>query len=146
MDKDIREGMKLGRTREGTVFEVVAAVLIIIMWVMSLWLIERYGADVMEQVVNGLIATIAAPIVLFAAYRPAHINVPAVMTNAVQVRLAVRLVRIVALEVIAMVISMNIAMAFDPSGQALILCIMAACAVMMVTLIYGVIRINKHGE
>lgn len=146
MDKDIREGMKLGRTREGTVFEVVAALLIIIMWATSAWLVSHRGADIEQQVINCGMATAAVLVVLFTAYRPDLINFPVVITTPAQLRLLVRLRRIAALEVIAMFFGVNLAIALDGSDKTLLAVVMAISAVMLATVVCGVFMVNKCGN
>ncbi len=146
MRKDIREGMKLGRTCEGTVFDVVAAVLLVIMWAVSMWLVSHRDADIDQLVINCGIATATVPLMLLAAYRPALINVPVVITTLAQLRLLIRMERIAALEVIAMLFGMNIVIAFDGSEKIVLTVVMAACAMIVATMICGVFMINKRGN
>lgn len=146
MGKGIREGMKLGRTREGTVFDVVTAAMLIIMWVVSMWLVSHRGADIEQLVVNCGIATATVPVMLLAAYRPAFINVPVVITTLAQLRLLIRMERIAALEVMAMLFGMNLAIAFDGSEKVVLAVVMAACAMIVATMACGVFMINKRGN
>lgn len=111
MKEDIREDMKLGRTREGTIFEIVSALLIIIMWVVSMRLVSSHGADKEQMVINCVIATASVFAMLLASYRPAFLNIPVTITTPAQLRLLIRLERIAALEVIAILFGINLAMA-----------------------------------
>ncbi len=146
MEKDIREGMKLGRTCEGTVFEVVATLLIVIMWATSAWLVSHRGADIELQVINCGMATAAVLALLFAAYRPGLINFPVVIKTPAQLRLLIRLGRIAALEVIAMFFGVNLAIALDGSDKTLLAVVMAISAVILATEVCGAFMINKRGN
>ena len=146
MEKDIREGMKLGRTCEGTVFEVVATLLIVIMWATSAWLVSHRSVDIEQQVINCGMATATVLVMLFTAYRPGLINFPVVITTPAQLRLLVRLERIAALEVIAMFFGVNLAMALDGSDKTLLAVVMVISAVILATMVCGAFMINKRGN
>lgn len=106
---DIKE-IKVHRTLEGTVFEIVFAIIAVIVWGVIIWLVHRapdivpthfdasgnpnaYGTPV-GATIPCIILTIAAIVMMVLAYFPRHINMPFKITNIQQVELAIRQLRI----------------------------------------------------
>ena len=97
---DIKK-VKVNRTLEGTIFEVAALIILIATWAVA----AATGQDDFSEVKGSLVAliviTIAVGIVLSTAYHPSKINfsLNTRLENIRQVVLAVRLCRVVAVEI-----------------------------------------------
>lgn len=109
------EEIEVHRTVEGTLFEAVCAVLIIIMWIITLvqchsladQLSNPFNEAAREDasyqramlIVMALIATGVAIYALYSAYHPlTKVNFPITITTATQQAMIVRLVRIISVE------------------------------------------------
>ncbi len=109
---DIKD-VKLHRTTESTLFEIVFAIVIIVVWGLIIWMICRapdivpthfdgsgrpnaYGSPI-GILVPCIIITVAAIICMVIAYYPRYINMPFKITNTRQVELAIRSVRVAAI-------------------------------------------------
>ena len=96
---------------EGTIFEIVFAIVAIIVWGVIIWLVHRapdivpthfdasgnpnaYGSPI-GATIPCVILTIGAIVMMVLAYFPRHINMPFKITNIRQVELAIRQLRIV---------------------------------------------------
>lgn len=107
---DIKE-VKLHRTTESTIFEIVFAIVLIVVWGLIIWMICRapdivpthfdgsgrpnaYGSPI-GIVIPSIIITVAAIICMVIAYFPRYINMPFKITNNRQVELTARSVRVV---------------------------------------------------
>lgn len=103
--------IKVHRTLEGTVLEIVFAIVAIIVWGIIIWLVHRapdivpthfdasgkpnaYGTPA-GVTIPCVILTIAAIVMMVLAYFPRHINMPFEITNIQQVKLTIRQLRIV---------------------------------------------------
>jgi predicted metal-binding membrane protein len=106
---DIKK-IKVHRTTEATVFEIVFAIVAVIVWGLIIWLVHRapdivpthfdasgkpnaYGSPA-GVTIPCIILTIAAIVLMVLAYFPRHINMPFKITNIQQVELAIRQLRI----------------------------------------------------
>lgn len=106
---DIKK-VKVYRTTEATVFEVVFVLTAIIVWGLIIWLVHRapdivpthfdasgkpnaYGSPA-GIMIPCIILTIGAIACMVCAYFPRHINMPFKITNIRQVELAIRMLRI----------------------------------------------------
>ena len=101
--------VKVYRTKEATIFEVVFAIVAIVVWGIIIWLVHRapdivpthfdasgkpndYGSP--EGVtIPCVLLMIGAIICMVCAYFPRHINMPFKITNIRQVELAIRMLR-----------------------------------------------------
>ena len=107
---DIKD-IKVHRTLEGTVFEIVFAIIAVIVWGVIIWLVHRapdivpthfdasgkpnaYGTSA-GATIPCIILTIVAISMMVIAYFPRHINMPFEITNIRQVTLVIRQLRIV---------------------------------------------------
>jgi hypothetical protein len=107
------KGPMMGRTPEGTVFEVVFLVMAIAVWALIVWLISK-SPDVVATHFNGkgepnswgspttvifpcLIISVGGLCTLLCAYFPHSINMPVQAENPRQIALAMRMVRILSL-------------------------------------------------
>lgn len=101
---------KVHRTMEGTIFEIVFAIVAIIVWGVIIWLVHRapdivpthfdasgnpnaYGSPI-GATIPCVILTIGAIVMMVLAYFPRHINMPFKITNIQQVKLTIRQLRI----------------------------------------------------
>ena len=106
---DIKK-VKVHRTVEATVFEIVFAVVAVIVWGLIIWLIHRapdivpthfdasgkpnaYGSSA-GVAVPCVLLMIGAVICMVGAYFPQHINMPFKIRNIRQVELAIRSLRV----------------------------------------------------
>ena len=106
---DIKK-VKVHRTVEATVFEIVFAVVAVIVWGLIIWLIHRapdivpthfdasgkpnaYGSSA-SVAVPCVLLMIGAVICMVGAYFPQHINMPFKIRNIRQVELAIRSLRV----------------------------------------------------
>jgi hypothetical protein len=109
---DIKD-VKLHRTTESTLFEIVFAIVMMVVWGLIIWMICRapdivpthfdgsgrpnaYGSPI-GILVPCIIITVAAIICMVIAYYPHYINMPFKITNTRQVELAIRSVRVAAI-------------------------------------------------
>ena len=96
-DFNIKE-VKVHRTLEGTIFEIVSAVILIMVWVLALTTRMFDGSEIQGKHV-GIITLTAVTIVLLAgAYCPRWINAGQDLKNIRQVEIAIRMVRTMAVE------------------------------------------------
>ena len=106
---DIKK-IKVHRTAEGTILEVVFAIVAIVVWGIIIWLVHQapdivpthfdasgkpnsFGSPV-GSTIPCIILTIGAISMMVLAYFPRHINMPFKITNIRQVKLAIRQLRI----------------------------------------------------
>ena len=106
---DIKK-IKVYRTTEGTILEVVFAIVAIVVWGIIVWLVHQapdivpthfdasgkpnaYGSPA-GVTIPCIILTIGAVVMMVLAYFPRHINMPFKLTNIQQVKLAIRQLRI----------------------------------------------------
>lgn len=109
---DIKD-IKVHRTHEGNIFEIVFAVVAIVVWGLIIWMVNQapdivpthfdgsgrpnaYGSPT-EIIIPCIIVTIAAICMMVIAYFPRHINMPFAITNIRQVELVIRMTRIAGL-------------------------------------------------
>ena len=109
---DIKK-IKVHRTTEGTVFEVVFAIVAIVVWGIIIWLVHQapdivpthfdasgkpnaYGSPI-GITIPCIIVTIVAIGCMAVAYFPRFINLPVSITNIRQVELTIRSVRVAAI-------------------------------------------------
>ena len=106
---DIKK-IKVHRTTEATVFEIVFVLMALIVWGLIIWLVHRapnivpthfdasgkpnaYGSPVGITIPCALL-TIGAIVCMVCAYFPRHINMPFEIKNIRQVEQAIRLIRV----------------------------------------------------
>ncbi|MBR1687090.1 MAG: hypothetical protein IJ710_00970 [Prevotella sp.] len=99
---DNKIGFKTPHTVEGRVFEVATAVLLLALWLLSIWAIRHAGADVATVVSQSLIATILAPVMLLLCYAPKTFNIPVRNPRAEHYLLIIRLIRIITILTVLM--------------------------------------------
>ena len=106
---DIKK-IKVHRTTEATVFEIVFVLIALIVWGLIIWMVHRapdivpthfdasgkpnaYGSPVGITIPCALL-TIGAIVCMVCAYFPRHINMPFEIKNIRQVEQAIRLIRV----------------------------------------------------
>jgi len=91
--------VKVHRTLEGTIFETVAVVILVIVWSIAI-ATHQMDLDVVKGSFMGVIfGTIAVVVSLICAYFPSYINVANVkLENIRQVEWAIRMCRVLAVE------------------------------------------------
>lgn len=100
---DIKQ-VKVHRTLEGTVIEALAAIMLVVTWIIAL-VNHQFGGPMHENWMVGLIvATIAVVLVLVTAYYPVLFNNRYRLRNIKQVAIAMRMNRVLALELALMLL------------------------------------------
>ena len=107
---DIKK-IKVHRTTEATIFEIVFVLMALIVWGLIIWMVHRapdivpthfdasgepnaYGSPVGITIPCALL-TIGAIVCMVCAYFPRHINMPFKIRNIRQVELSIRLLRVI---------------------------------------------------
>lgn len=110
--------VKVHRTLEGTVFEIVFAIVAIVVWGIIIWLVHRapdivpthfdasgnpnaYGSPV-GITIPCIILTIAAISLIVLTYFPRYINMPVNITNICQVEMTIRSTRVAAITLLVL--------------------------------------------
>lgn len=113
--------MKVNRTKEGTMFEIVCGVLILVMWIVAFVLYKNspdivpthFNAagnvdatgDKITIIVMAIVGTFVTMFALLAAYKPDKaINIPFTVSNTAQYTKMIRMVRVIAVEMAALFI------------------------------------------
>ena len=108
--------MKVNRTKEGTMFEIVCGVLILVMWIVAFVLYKNspdivpthFNAtgnvdatgDKITIIVMAIVGTFVTMFALLAAYKPDKaINIPFTVSNTAQYTKMIRMVRVIAVEI-----------------------------------------------
>jgi len=123
--------VKVGRTLEGTIFEIVFLVLAVLLWAFIVLLLKHAPSSVpmhydlhgnvdgwgspMNAVFPCLLTTVVGICLLLCAYFPHTVNIPVEVKTPRQVALVVRMVRIMALEMLLL----TFCMAFSMLGSAM---------------------------
>jgi len=121
----------VGRTLEGTLFEIAFLVLAILVWAVIVWLMSRAPETVpthfnLEGKADSwgspttilfpcIITTVVGACLLLAAYFPHTINIPVEVKTPRQVALVIRMVRVMALELLLL----TLALAFISLGSSI---------------------------
>jgi len=133
-----RKKIKVYRTTEGTIFELICALLIIVMWVVSLHIITRNPqitpADRSSLIVVDVVGTLAIVVCLVCAYFPSQINVPFKLTNATQIFHLIRMTRIEAVLIAILFIVTNLMVAFGNQNSLYQIAFYAVLALSIITL------------
>ena len=144
--------VRVGRTLEGTIFEVTFLVLAVLLWAYIVWLIGRAPSEVPTQYdlhgnANGwgsplsavfplVMTTVIGACLLAGAYFPHTINLPVEVKTPRQVEHVVRLARIMALETLLLTLCLALVMLGPVAGTSLAtVLIFASVAVMLITIV-----------
>jgi len=146
----------MGRTLEGTIFEIVFLVLALALWGYVVWLI-RQAPDVVPThfdaagrpngwgsptsvIFPSLMMTVVGACLLATAYFPKSINLPVAIENPRQILLAMRMVRILALLVLLLALAIALTILTAIASKWLFVClvvgIMGAVCIGFSILIY----------
>lgn len=93
LKKDNRPAVKVNRTLEGTIFEIVVAAILIVSWVIII--INRNNLPAWFPLTQCIITSLVSLGMMVAAYFPNSINMPVQITTPRQYALAIRMVRII---------------------------------------------------
>ena len=135
--------IKVHRTTEGTIFEIVTAVLLIALWVLTIVLWQKSDPVVVthfdlsgtadgfgsrdHMFVTAVGATLSSVLLLVGAYYPQFINLPVGISNIRQATTAVRMVRVLAVAITLLFIGILLSMTYGklfPTAFFLILIIL----------------------
>jgi len=142
--------MKIYRTTEGTIFEIVCAAILIILWI----IVGCYCFGSQANLTSGartsvltvaVLGTLAVIITLVSAYKPEQmINLPIRLKSPRQFETAVRLTRIVAIEE-ALILLCAVPLAAHPDQKALYQTLVYCLAgVLIATVLVGTFLIFKR--
>lgn len=93
LKKDNRPAVKVNRTLEGTIFEIVVAAILIVSWVIII--INRNNLPAWFPLTQCIITSLVSLGMMVAAYFPNSINMPVQINTPRQYALAIRMVRII---------------------------------------------------
>ena len=108
---DVKD-VKVYRTKEGTMFEIAVAIVLIIAWVISLCFEWTKPLEFLGIHLHTLALSLTAILLMVCAYHPRfiHFNYKGSdgFTNIRQVEIAIRMVRVFAVELALFVLTLNI--------------------------------------
>lgn len=93
LKKDNRPAVKVNRTLEGTIFEIVVAAILIVSWVIII--MNRNNLPAWFPLAQCIITSLVSLGMMVAAYFPNSINMPVQINTPRQYALAIRMVRII---------------------------------------------------
>lgn len=93
LNKDNRPAVKVSRTLEGTIFEIVVAAILIVSWVIIIINLDNLPAS--YPFAQCIITSVVSLCLMAAAYFPNSINMPVQINTPRQYALAIRMVRII---------------------------------------------------
>lgn len=93
LKKDNRPAVKVNRTLEGTIFEIVVAAILIVSWVIII--MNRNNLPAWFPLTQCIITSLVSLGMMVAAYLPNSINMPVQINTPRQYALAIRMVRII---------------------------------------------------
>ena len=132
------KNVKVHRTLEGTIFEIVSAIILVVVWVLAFTTKIFEGSEIQGKHLGIIIMTVATIILLAGAYCPRWINAGQELKNIRQVEIAIRMVRIVAVELAAFCLLMVVftpnKAIFDIIHIAFIVVVLATAAIFNVFL------------
>ena len=96
-DFDIKK-VKVYRTLEGTIFEFVAAIILIATWIAAISTRMFNGSEITAKYVVLVVISLAVIALLFNAYHPRRVNFGQELKNIRQVEIGIRMVRTLAVE------------------------------------------------
>ena len=93
LKKENRPAVKVNRTLEGTIFEIVVAAILIVSWVIII--MNRNNLPAWFPLAQCIITSLVSLGMMVAAYFPNSINMPVQINTPRQYALAIRMVRII---------------------------------------------------
>ena len=151
------KSVKVHRTTEGTIFEMVFAIVAIVVWGLIIWMIHQ-APDIVPTHFDGsgkpnaygsptgiavpcLIITAAALLCMVVAYFPRFINMPCKITNIRQVVLTLRSVRLAGITLLFMALAIAYTMLGMKTPSPVL--IFAVIGLLVVEIIVFTILINR---
>lgn len=134
LKKDNRPAVKVNRTLEGTIFEIIVAAILIVSWVIII--INRNNLPASFPFTQCITVSVVSLGMLIAAYFPNSINMPVQITTPRQYALAIRMVRIIGL-----ILSLMPATTYFHSMLSTVFCVGG----MVVVIIIFTVLIHKAG-
>lgn len=142
---DIRK-VTVHRTKEGTIFEIVFLILLLTVWGIIIWLMQKapeivpthfgitgeadhYGSP-LAAIFPCLIVTVVGICMMAGAYFPRSINVPGGISNLHQVVLATRMMRILGL--LTLLLTLSVALSMLALNHGRVIPALSVVAVMLV--------------
>jgi hypothetical protein len=93
--------VKVHRTLEGTIFEIVSAIILVVVWVLAFTTKMFDGSEIQGKHIAIITLTVATIVLLAGAYFPRWINAGQELKNIRQVEIAIRMTRTIAVELAA---------------------------------------------
>lgn len=151
--------IRVGRTLEGTIFEIIAAVLIVIMWVVTFILWSRSPESVpthfgvtgtadaygnrSAMLIMAAVGTLVTVIMLVSAYSPSKtINMPVNVRTPRQFMIVIRMTRILAVITPLLFTSIACMMAY-PDSQLAFIFLMVCFVSMIAVAIYSTVKVGR---
>ena len=134
LKKDNRPAVKVNRTLEGTIFEIVVAIILIISWVTII--MNRNNLPASFPFTQCITVSVVSLGMLIAAYFPNSINMPVQITTPRQYALVIRMVRL-----IGVILSLMPATTYFHSMLSTVFCVGG----MVVVIIIFTVLIHKAG-
>ncbi|MBO5612241.1 MAG: DUF1648 domain-containing protein [Prevotella sp.] len=155
-NKDLRN-VRVYRTKEGTIFEVVAALIVIVMWA----LIAYYFKDLPNRIpthfdltgnadnfgskhtlwILGIVGTLTTALLIASAYHPRFINLPVKVTKPVHIAMAIRMLRIIC--IIIALLFVDIVLMIVCNSYVYTIAMWCLVAAMFAVITYYSVRIRK---
>ncbi|MBR5656008.1 MAG: hypothetical protein IKW98_04915 [Prevotella sp.] len=135
-DFDIKK-VKVYRTLEGTIFEFVAAIILIATWIAAVATRVFNGSDITAKYVVLVVISLAVIVMLANAYYPRRLNFGQELKNIRQVEIGIRMVRTLAVELAFLPLFM---IAFTPEHDFAPIILFA---ILIVTVVVFKILLNK---
>lgn len=93
--------VKVHRTLEGTIFEIVSAIILVVVWVLAFTTKIFDGSEIQGKHIAIITVTFATIVLLVGSYCPRWINAGQELKNIRQVEIAIRMTRTIAVELAA---------------------------------------------
>lgn len=153
--------IKVNRTKEGTIFEIISAVLIIIMWgiIISTYagLPDRIGThfdlsghanrtgDKTALIVVGIVGTLTVAVEMIGCYFPKYINFNIKTPTVEHYKMAIRMMRVLGTEIALLFIFVVLQMAgiFPPAGSPLLIIPEIMIAVLLLTCLIFMVLLHR---
>lgn len=90
--------VKVHRTLEGTIFEIVSAIILVVVWVLAFATGMFGGSEIQGKHIAIITLTVATIVLLAGSYFPRWINAGQELKNIRQVEVAIRMTRTLAVE------------------------------------------------
>lgn len=141
---DFLSHVVIHRTRVSTAFEVVCGLLVVVMWVLSLWLNVGSASDLIVGLVTSAVLTAIIVFLLWSCYHPSLFNIPVPVTNGRQVATSVRMIHVLTVEICIYFAAMPV-MVHGVGGELTVLATsIAFVLVLIITIVCYCWKINRQ--